>query len=619
MRTAALATGLVALALVSARFTYLELFALRLNHFESEQNQLLTNAIVFFSGEIGYSRNLTKVLKHSEALEEALTSSQQGDFRPALAESFVRFARVTEVISQVRWLDPEGNEQVRVNVTANGGKVVSDEELQNKSGRYYFEEARKIQANEVYVSPIDLNVEHGQPVRPYQPTIRTLMRTGTDDRLRPGLLAINFDLTPLFSRLRALQTDSLDIELLDQQGFWLIAADSSKQWGRDLGRLQNNLEFFNPELWRQLQSRGADSLIARDRLWRYQRFPIDALQTWDGKDKESLYFLIATKPGLLGEIRQQTLSSVAVLGLGILLLGGLALRQLYAADLRGLRLNQILQREKQELKEAYESLHQALQRQQLLQNELVESRKLSSLGMMVAGVAHELNTPNGGALMSVTSVHQALSTLGQQVRQRLSKNELQHFMDYSEQGLALAEKNLNRMSKLIHSFKRLAVDRTDEDLHEFALAQLVEDLLISLKPKLKKTATKVETDIDAQIILISYPGYLSQVLQNLIDNAISHGFSGQSGGNIRISATQQNNSEVHLRISDDGVGIDPQKIDKIFDPFFTTGRQAGHSGLGLHLVNQWVGQFLQGYIKLDSTVSQGTTFNLYIAKVIAKD
>lgn len=614
-KAAVLAFLLFGAVLILARFIYSEMLNARLASLESEQQQLLTNAMVHFSIQVGDIRKLTRLLKESEGVNVALEKAPVDV--AALTSKFVRFTRSSPLISQLRWLDAMGNEKVRVNVEQNQPVVVPPSMLQNKASRYYFQQGRKADAGKVYVSAIDLNREHGEIVVPFQPTVRATIRTGQQGTESDGLLVINVDLTSLFQRVAALAgAMPSDIELLSPEGYWLMHPDKDLLWGADLGEWQVNAGALYPSVWDKLQLNNLSVFVEDGRLWQFQRFPLNTIQESSEGTNSYLYFVVSSQSNVLEKL--QFMPALLSLSLGgvLLLVGGVVIARLYRTDTDIIKLNDKLRKEKQELADAYQQLNRSLEQQKLLQDELVESKKLSSLGMMVAGVAHELNTPNGGALMAVTSFKEALHTLKEQVKKGLSKAELEHFLAYSDQGISLAERNLRNMSALILSFKRLALDRSDEESHEFSLLQLTEDLLLTMKPKVKKTRINLHTRISPSLRMYSYPGYLSQTLQNLIDNAINHGFSPGQTGNIWVDASIEQNEVVRITVSDDGNGIDANIRDRIFDPFVTSGRGQGHTGLGMHLVNQWVTKFLRGRIQLDAEPGKGTTWILTLAKTV---
>ncbi|MCK5522158.1 MAG: response regulator [Thiomargarita sp.] len=267
-------------------------------------------------------------------------------------------------------------------------------------------------------------------------------------------------------------------------------------------------------------------------------------------------------------------------------------------------------------KEAKKVAEEALQQLKSTQEQLVESAKMAELGNLVAGVAHEINTPVG---IGVTAASK-LSSLSKELIQlykkgKMKRADLEKYLKSVQQGSELTLKNLTRAAELIQSFKQVAVDQTGEKKRTFVLKNYLHEILTALRPKLKRTLHQVSIDCDEKIILSSYPGIFSQVLTNFIMNSLIHGFKNKpEGGQITITALMNEKVEnnVILRYSDNGNGISPDVINKIFDPFFTTNRQEGGSGLGLNIVYNLVTHKLKGNIQCNSVEGDSTTFILSI-------
>jgi two-component system NtrC family sensor kinase len=258
--------------------------------------------------------------------------------------------------------------------------------------------------------------------------------------------------------------------------------------------------------------------------------------------------------------------------------------------------------EKEKTQEAYKRLVQT-------QQTLVESEKLASLGGLVAGVAHEINTPVGISL--TTASH--LSVITQQLRKDLDngaikKSDFQNYLQAAEESCSLILSNAERAANLIHSFKQVAVDQTSEARRDFQLRDYLQEIITSLQPKFKRTQIEIRIDCEQGLLMDSYPGALSQVVTNLLMNALIHAFDEGQTGVIDIAARCTENGQVDLSIRDNGKGISPENISKIFQPFFTTRRSSGGSGLGLHIVYNIVRQRLGGRIEVTSAQGQGTTF-----------
>ncbi len=267
-----------------------------------------------------------------------------------------------------------------------------------------------------------------------------------------------------------------------------------------------------------------------------------------------------------------------------------------------------LERANRELSEAMETL-------KLAQGELVRSEKLASLGNLVGGVAHELNTPIGNGVMAVTTLHDQVRAFRREMASGLRRSTLESFVGRVELGSEIAVRNLQRANELIASFKQVAVDQTSVQRRRFLLAEVIDEILMTMQPTLKRTPYRIERKIPGDLALDSYPGPLGQVLTNLLTNALTHGFDGRSHGLIEIVAERLGDDQVALRVADDGAGIPAELFPRIFDPFVTSKLGRGGSGLGLHIVWNTVTVVLGGSITVDSKPGQGTQFRIILPLV----
>ncbi|GAB2605526.1 sensor histidine kinase [Nitrincola alkalisediminis] len=259
-------------------------------------------------------------------------------------------------------------------------------------------------------------------------------------------------------------------------------------------------------------------------------------------------------------------------------------------------------------------LQETLDHLQSTQESLVQSEKLAGLGAMVAGVAHELNTPIGNALMMSSTLKEKSQEFEQSLQQGLRKSELQSYTDLVKKGSEILCLNLNQSARLISSFKQVAVDQTSYQRRSFLLSEVVEEIVLTMAPTLRHSSVKVSTSIPDSIRLDSYPGPLGQILLNLINNAILHAFSEGESGAILIQAKQEG-ERLLLTLEDNGKGISPDHLGRIFDPFFTTRLGQGGSGLGLSIVFNLVKGILGGSIEVSSELGKGTQFCLDIPLV----
>ncbi|MEZ5584866.1 MAG: PAS domain S-box protein [Candidatus Competibacteraceae bacterium] len=261
-----------------------------------------------------------------------------------------------------------------------------------------------------------------------------------------------------------------------------------------------------------------------------------------------------------------------------------------------------------ELARANRELHQAM-------HQLVQAEKLAALGNLVAGVAHELNTPLGNA-------RTLASALGEHVRDfatavatgSLRRSQVDQFLNRSSEAVQLLERNTARAADLIGHFKQVAVDQTSMRRRRFNLRHTLEELLATLTPQFKRTAHRIEVDIPADLELTSYPGPFEQVIINLVNNSLTHGFVGRETGLIQIRAITVDDAQVQIDYTDNGVGIPHKVLQHIFEPFFTTGWAAG-SGLGLYITYNFVTGVLGGIIQVYSEAGQGVRFILKLPRI----
>lgn len=269
------------------------------------------------------------------------------------------------------------------------------------------------------------------------------------------------------------------------------------------------------------------------------------------------------------------------------------------------RFTEALETEKNRAEEAYRTLKDT-------QETLVQAEKMAALGGLVAGVAHEINTPLGVGLTSASYLAEQTRQLAARFDQgQVKKSEVAAFLKSTQKSTDLMLNNMQRAAELVASFKEVAVDQTSDERREFDLASYVHEVLLSLGPKLKRTDHSITQEIESDLTLDSYPGVLAQIVTNFVTNALMHAFEDGQAGQIRITGRPVGEAEVELAFADNGKGIPEEHKAKIFDPFFTTKRGAGGSGLGLNIVFNLVQKALGGRMTVDSKLGEGTTFTLY--------
>lgn len=263
-----------------------------------------------------------------------------------------------------------------------------------------------------------------------------------------------------------------------------------------------------------------------------------------------------------------------------------------------------------DLSRANTDLHEALRH-------IERSEPMAALGSLIAGMAHELNTPMGNATLVVSALAEQVGTLSAAVASnQLRKSQLQEFVQSASDACALLQRNVYRASELVADFKQVAVDQTSLRRREFSLSELVSETLHTIAPTYKHQAVTVHTEVPADIRLDSYPGALEQVITNLVNNAVMHGQGEATALTIHIDAQRMpDTNEVRLTVRDDGKGMSAEVVARAFQPFFTTRLGSGGTGLGLYLVKQLVHDTLVGHLTLSSEPGQGCRFEIVLPLV----
>ncbi|CAK0767001.1 hypothetical protein WCLP8_4000009 [uncultured Gammaproteobacteria bacterium] len=290
-------------------------------------------------------------------------------------------------------------------------------------------------------------------------------------------------------------------------------------------------------------------------------------------------------------------------------------------------------RAEEAVRSAKEQAEAALGDLQEAQTQLIQSEKMAALGSLVAGIAHEINTPIGVTLTGASLLADKANELRTLfVANQMRRSDLADYLEATTETTELMLANIRRAAELIQSFKQVAVDQTSEVRRRFGLRAYIYEVLRSLGVNLKKTPHKVTVRCPDSLEIDGYPGAISQILTNFIMNSLNHAFDPGQAGQLSITVTlstpemptpEMPASEmpapeiVELRYGDDGRGIPAQHCSRVFEPFFTTARGSGGSGLGLHVVYNIVTHTLKGTITLDSTEGRGTTFTVRFPRTAA--
>jgi signal transduction histidine kinase len=270
--------------------------------------------------------------------------------------------------------------------------------------------------------------------------------------------------------------------------------------------------------------------------------------------------------------------------------------------------------------EAENALREALQSLRETQTSLIEAEKLAALGRLVAGIAHEINNPVGICLTVASTLERKSALFGAEVaRGDVKRSSPNDFLETSRDGSAQLVANLNRVAELIQSFKQVAADRISSDQHTFDLGDLTQQVLMSLRPSLRKDNLKLDVECQSNLLINSYPGSYGQLLTILFLNSVVHAFPDGKEGTVAIKVRASGEDSVEILFSDDGCGMSADVRRQAFDPFYTTRRHLGSTGLGLHILHNIVTNRLGGRLNLDSSPGAGTKFQITLPRVAPAD
>jgi signal transduction histidine kinase len=260
------------------------------------------------------------------------------------------------------------------------------------------------------------------------------------------------------------------------------------------------------------------------------------------------------------------------------------------------------------LREKNADLNNVIEQLKSTQEELIQKEKMASLGGLVAGIAHEINTPLGICVTGVSHLQEEYKIIKRAVDNKtLTEIGLTNFFEDVEEVLAILATNTQRGASLVNSFKQVAVDQSSNEIRNIDMLQYINEIILSLRPTLKRTNITIDVDCVSELTIDVNAGAISQIFSNLILNSVNHGFVEGAEGKILIEAFEKNGSVV-IRYRDNGIGINDEGLKLLFEPFYTTKRGEGGSGLGTHLVYNLVTRAIKGKITVKSQVGKGLAY-----------
>lgn len=591
---------IVVCGLLVAFLAYQNTITKKLEIVEFAHNNALSQASNLFTQELSDIRTTIRLI--NQQIEHPVTDETNADF---VAPLFIQTAHTLPKLLQLRWINNNGIERVRVNSDSDNRIYLVDEsQLQDKSSRYYVNAGLNLAEGQVYLSKIDLNIEKGTIVTPFQPTIRAVTKSHIAGTNLNGILVLNYNLSGILQRLREVSSSQAQLIISSGTERIILHPDKQHEWGPDLAIMNQSLEHVEPGIAERISRSGGQIIFATENGQKYSAITLHSLSGLSDEQLPSLYIIAKTPANVMNQIKTDALYSAMGVGLLIVALGFATLYRDYRYSQQLIHSSALLHKEKGELK-------QTIERQNALMDELSESKKLSSLGMMVAGLAHELNTPIGAARLAVSESDAQLKRLIKLKSNGLTKQAFDTYIENSQQSIFLTFSNLSRAAEIITSFKHLTQERALDTLSEFYLHQIVTDFLHSYQGVLRKEGVKIHHSIDPEIMLNGYPGILSQVIQCLIENSLRHAFKSEQEKRIDITAELIDN-KVSIIFADNGRGLSAEQIELVFDPFYTTSRGSGGTGLGLYIAHQWVTKSLQGSIHVVKNSEQGAKFEIIL-------
>ncbi|WP_176086084.1 HAMP domain-containing sensor histidine kinase [Martelella sp. HB161492] len=536
----------------------------------------------------GYAADL-KVIAGSSALK---TVSGGPDGPPRLAGNFTAWIASKRDIVQLRYIDAAGDEIVRIDRSGSDIIATAPDGLQNKIGRYYVSAALQLPAGSIYVSPLDLNIEHGAIEVPWRPMLRLAMPVNFIDGAPSGIIVINLDAGRIIGGLnRFLASPLSEIALLNADGYWLAGAPEEDLWGFMFNR-DDRLATEKPALWASMTSQGDGTFFSAGQYAVFRRLaPSDNAVGVNTADHQSWY-LLTTYAEPTGIWSLQMWPRFLLIIIGSFVSAAFVARLISAS-----------QRADAQVRKA--------------ELQLAQSARLASLGGLVAGVAHELNTPIGNALTISTTITDHVGALSAETASgRIGRNRIESLISEISDGTDLMQKALVRAADIIRNFKQVAVDQTSERRRRFVLDSYLIDTLHLLSPLFNGRSVSLRYDQLEPLPIDGYPGPLAQVISNLVENALIHGFGAEGTGTITIKARKSSQKTAEITVSDNGKGMTAEVLARSLEPFFTTSPQAGGSGLGLSIVHTIVTEVLGGSLEISSQEGRGTSVTVSIPLVM---
>ncbi|MEM1308344.1 MAG: ATP-binding protein [Cyanobacteria bacterium P01_H01_bin.153] len=612
----------------------------------TERRELEVRAALF-ANRFSAIRADLMVMAEKHELQIILNPASRQDtvqeFRAALAEEYLVVSQQKQQYDQIRFLETTGQEVVRVNFNQGKPSIVPDERLQNQFERYWFKDTIALQEGEVFISPLDLNIDFGKIEQPLKPIIRFGTPVFDSQGQQRGMVVLNY-LADIFLQNLSPENSlsSGNILLLNAEGYWLKGLKPEDEWGFMYDD-RHDRTFANdfPEAWQQIQDQKNGQFQTRDGLYTFTTiYPFLDMQgaqssTGSGNtsgssgaqvDTESYYWKLVTHvpTGVLTQRSQAIRHQLLLLFAGLTGLIAIGSWLLVQASLK-----------RQQSEQTAKGLEQTLQNVYRDQSQLVQTEKMASLGQLVAGVAHEINNPVNfihGNLRHTDEYAQNLLNLVQlyqkhyprpvaEIQTATDVADLEFMQEDLPKLMASMKMGAERICQIVLSLRNFSrMDESDYktvDIHEGIESTLL-ILQHHLKARPERPATEIIRDYSNLPLVECYPGQLNQVFMNILVNAIdalAEVNAGQTDqeirdhhGQITIRTSVVDSKWVEVTIIDNGPGM-PQSIqEQIFNPFFTTKPVGKGTGMGMSISYQIVTEKHGGKLKCFSESGKGTEF-----------
>ncbi|MEQ8284558.1 ATP-binding protein [Thalassospira sp.] len=530
------------------------------------------------------------------------TSIRNFDQDPDAAIEQLRvIANEADRFSQLRILGNDGFEQIRLDRKLNGLEVAPADILQDKSSRYYFSATAELASGDVYISPIDLNVERGVIETPWRPTARLATPISTVDGDRRGYIVFNLDMAVPLAEFGRDEDHATRTELLNKDGYWLAGVGNDNLWAF-MTEATANMALDQDALWQKvIRNVGADDVFKHGQRFYHARLitpvALAGLRQVDmAEDGYGQLFILASAPEN-NRFLDPRLSDIAVLLVGTILIAALS----FVIGIFNLH------------------RQQSQAAQERIASHLVGMRRMASLGRIVAGVTHEMRTPIGNAITVTSTLGEHLDDLSTKLGgQEIDPQSVRDDVSYLQNGVRIVQKNLERTVTLVGHFRQTAADQSNHNLREFDLCQLLGDLVATLRNQLKKSGIKIVFEGPEDARIEHYSDAIDQVVLSLITNAERHAFVDRSDAKITLRLVDIDAHFYQIDVEDNGVGIDPALHDRVFEPFWTANAANPGSGLGMAIVGNVVETVLGGSIQMQSVVGEGTIFSIILPKTVRK-